>query len=1230
MLFVFHVDTGKMMTLDMSLALESVEHLQNYVEETCNIPAEKQVLLISGGQSLEPHNRVCSYSAGTDTNPIFLFSKSVVGSSPPPHLYLDDSEDEKQNLETESKASEDNTNTSQEIESTKGITLYEWISACDKRNSIDQLFEQSTRGLSQFDDQLIRDIQRDIEHILKQADNLQMKEVKGIGERLFGLETLMAEAKNLVQQQSDLAESFIKNQSRASNMKDQSILPDLCASHKRQLQIIAANHKKLYDIRRRCAKAKEELSLNLYHRLRWIMYIEDNMSEVDQKLVIFHENLRRLRMHLDALYQIHRTPNTYFDAIIEVVQEGNILNPFYGSLFPGMEDLPPAFAIQAPAMFDINLPKIQLEDVERLKKESPELADYLNIPDMTAVTNFFMKSFMKKEEERPDKTKAVEQKIVQAVSEVGLGSNLDHNLLKGAGSELCLATTHGLPHLKDLDSTALLISKARPTQTNFRGCESETDTEEFEKVGQSPLELHFDKQIPSPRPGTQDASTSTEVGERSPIPPKKPPRAFQKSHLHSSEDPSISLQRTLSVSSTQSNTESFTNIKNPSLESIDELSSLKNLTSNTESCFNSHYQQMQSYSSNLLFRSKSISPHTPQSPKDVQANSPNSPVLGHQPSNDFINDEFYIDESLPSSLSIETGNSQGEFVKQLDTANNVVALLQDNLQISRSEHDRLRSVLMKMQYLTKEVTVQLRSDLSVLKAQVLSETNVVSQHYEGLSSSWENLILEKDIKEKELVKSIKKEHELTMNDLRKIEKEQNEQIENLLNVNELQENMNKISMENKKKIEELQTQLQEKELEKDRNVKEITDRLNRDHKAEIENIRSRFKLMTMEKSPSETNLEKSNEFSSLPNSHSTLLLQMTENFELDKEKAVNEALRKENVKWEKLVADKIKEMETKFEEERDALLQDVAKRISEEKDKQIDLAECETESHDSDMFERISILQKEKEQLEEELEKIKNEKISDLSASVAVYEGKIDASTSPIKHRENMAKSEITVSRSGKLNIESCKAGDQVLVLWDVTHESFKILQENKHMYFLHSDYLEALGLEVTDGKPNKNYCTGEVIDKEYCHARKSENRYKVPKGTKFFRVKVKPLTLSTTKDVTQSLYHPKSTILESSVMSMSHSTISTITEIIPEDQTAPHSLPSSPTRQHPVIIEKSEEKEQSEGFVHENPDVFGASCYEKHFAEDSGIVDNIEQATAALDETLTAENRDESECSDR
>lgn len=81
--------------------------------------------------------------------------------------------------------------------------------------------------------------------------------------------------------------------------------------------------------------------------------------------------------------------------------------------------------------------------------------------------------------------------------------------------------------------------------------------------------------------------------------------------------------------------------------------------------------------------SKSASPHTPSSSRDVHLNeqlSPTSPVQVHQQvAAEFVTDEYYIDESLPSSLSMEAagaGQCQGEYAKQLDTANNVVALLQ--------------------------------------------------------------------------------------------------------------------------------------------------------------------------------------------------------------------------------------------------------------------------------------------------------------------------------------------------------------------------------------------------------------------------------------------------------------------------------------------------------------------------------------------------------------------------
>lgn len=89
MLYIFHVDTGTMMTFEMNLALESVVQLKEAIERTCRIPADKQVLLVSGGECLDPSARVCSYSAGTDTNPIYLFSKTTLESMKPPSPSID-------------------------------------------------------------------------------------------------------------------------------------------------------------------------------------------------------------------------------------------------------------------------------------------------------------------------------------------------------------------------------------------------------------------------------------------------------------------------------------------------------------------------------------------------------------------------------------------------------------------------------------------------------------------------------------------------------------------------------------------------------------------------------------------------------------------------------------------------------------------------------------------------------------------------------------------------------------------------------------------------------------------------------------------------------------------------------------------------------------------------------------------------------------------------------------
>lgn len=116
--------------------------------------------------------------------------------------------------------------------------------------------------------------------------------------------------------------------------------------------------------------------------------------------------------------------------------------------------MPPAFATQAPPPFDSELPRLTLEDVERLRVELPEFAEHLEMPDDSGFTNFFMiKSMVKTELDKMDEATEmnVDEKLQQAMQGVGLVDNLDNNLMPVTGAEPTVAATHALPHLRDID-----------------------------------------------------------------------------------------------------------------------------------------------------------------------------------------------------------------------------------------------------------------------------------------------------------------------------------------------------------------------------------------------------------------------------------------------------------------------------------------------------------------------------------------------------------------------------------------------------------------------------------------------------------------------------------------------------------------------------------------------------------------------------------------------------------
>lgn len=119
----------------------------------------------------------------------------------------------------------------------------------------------------------------------------------------------------------------------------------------------------------------------------------------------------------------------------------------------------------------------------------------------------------------------------------------------------------------------------------------------------------------------------------------------------------------------------------------------------------------------------------------------------------------------------------------------------------------------------------------------------------------------------------------------------------------------------------------------------------------------------------------------------------------------------------------------------------------------------------------------------------------EMNASVAVVsESSQEAGSSDqnatFRYREKLIKSTTNLFQQSCISLNSCNPGDSVIVLWDTAHSNYIILQESRTMYFLHSDCIDTLELRsAQDGLPRQIYVLGEVIDKQYCHAKKV-NKY--------------------------------------------------------------------------------------------------------------------------------------------
>uniref|UniRef100_W6A2L6 RB1-inducible coiled-coil protein 1 n=1 Tax=Ictalurus punctatus TaxID=7998 RepID=W6A2L6_ICTPU len=594
-LYVFQVNNGSTLTFDTELAVQTVLDLKHAIQAKYKIATQHQVLVVNGGECMVAERRVCSYSAGTDTNPIFLFNKEMILCDRAPtipkttfsvenememkveeslmmpavfhtvasrtqlavemfevakklcsfcerlvhdeHLqhqgwaaimanlddctasyqklllkfdvaytnYQQDFEDIKLKLtklgtavsvmakipllecltrhsyresleksssprprtEAEPDVGEGRQTSSQsailcptEVRQTSGgsaaqdgavgrssssncglqealeeekeqdeadkmadapsfnVTLLDWINVQDRPNDVEAVVRKCFDSINRLDPRIIQPFLIECRDTITKLDNQNMKAIKGLEDRLYALDQMIASCKKLVNEQKELAQGFLANQMRAENLKDNSVLPDLCLSHANQLMIMLTNHRKLLDIKQKCTTAKQELANNLQVRLKWCCYVMLHADQDGEKLQALLRLLTELLERVRVVEALSTVPQMYCLAVVEVVRRKMFIKHYrewanalvkdgknlyeaekvkretFGKLFRksflrnrlfrGLDSWPPSsFCTRKPRKFDFELPDISLNDLQYLKSCCPvEVQPFLRVPSL--------------------------------------------------------------------------------------------------------------------------------------------------------------------------------------------------------------------------------------------------------------------------------------------------------------------------------------------------------------------------------------------------------------------------------------------------------------------------------------------------------------------------------------------------------------------------------------------------------------------------------------------------------------------------------------------------------------------------------------------------------------------------------------------------------------------------------------------------------------------------------
>ncbi|XP_042353094.1 RB1-inducible coiled-coil protein 1 [Plectropomus leopardus] len=372
------------------------------------------------------------------------------------------------------------------------VTLLDWINVQDRPNDVESVVRKCFDSINRLDPRIIQPFLADCRDTIAKLDNQNMKAIKGLEDRLYALDQMIASCKKLVNEQKELAQGFLANQKRAENLKDTSVLPDLCLSHTNQLMIMLNNHRKLLDIKKKCTTAKQELANNLQVRLKWCCYVMLHADQDGEKLQALLRLLTELIERVRVVEALSTVPQMYCLAVVEVVRRKMFMRHYrewayalvkdgkrlyeaekfkresFGKLFRksflrnrlfrGLDSWPPtSFCTRKPRRFDDELPDISLDDLQYLKSCCPvEVQPFLMVPTMCDF-------------EPLNRHVETLHQLVQAAQSVDEMSQTITDLLSEQRISFCQRSTVLTPQSGSIPETTTPRSSKTPTSLSLQG-----------------------------------------------------------------------------------------------------------------------------------------------------------------------------------------------------------------------------------------------------------------------------------------------------------------------------------------------------------------------------------------------------------------------------------------------------------------------------------------------------------------------------------------------------------------------------------------------------------------------------------------------------------------------------------------------------------------------------------------------------------------------------------------